>query len=51
VPGGENFVVSAGEGSNRLIVYRRDARTGALTPLKTYDCGKGPAWVFGVKFQ
>jgi 6-phosphogluconolactonase len=47
MPGGENFVVSAGEGSHRLIVYRRDAQTGALTPLKTYDCGKGPAWVTG----
>ena len=51
MPGGEKFVVSAGEGSHRLIVYRRDAQTGALTPLKTYDCGKGPGWVLGVKFD
>lgn len=51
MPGGENFVVAAGEGSHRLIVYRRDPRTGALTPLKTYDCGKGPAWVLGTKLQ
>ncbi|MEN3944055.1 lactonase family protein [Prosthecobacter sp. SYSU 5D2] len=51
VPGGENYVISAGEGSNRLIVFRRDAKTGALTPLKTYDCGKGPAWVTAVKFD
>jgi 6-phosphogluconolactonase len=51
MPGGENFVVSAGEGSNRLIVYRRDAASGALSPLKTYDCGKKPAWVLGVKFD
>jgi 6-phosphogluconolactonase len=50
MPGGEKYVVSAGQGSNRLIVYRRDASTGALTPLKTYECGKGPAWVTGVKF-
>jgi hypothetical protein len=27
------------------------AITGALTPLKTYDCGKSPAWVLGVKFD
>ncbi len=51
VPGGEKHVVSAGEGSHRLIVYRRDAKTGALTPLKTYDCGKSPAWVLAVKFE
>ena len=50
MPGGENYVISAGEGSHRLIVFRRDAKTGSLTPLKTYDCGKGPAWVMGVKF-
>ena len=47
---GEKFVVAAGQGSNRLIVYRRNASTGALTPLKTYDSGKSPAWVLGVKF-
>lgn len=51
MPGGEKFVVSAGEGSHRLIVFRRDTGTGALTPLKTYDCGKGPAWVLGVKLD
>ncbi len=48
---GDRFVVAAGQGANRLIVYRRDAATGALTPLKTYDCGKSPAWVLGVKFD
>jgi len=46
-----NFVVSAGEGSHRLIVFRRNPQTGALTPLKTYDCGKGPSWTLGVKFE
>lgn len=51
VPGGEKYVVSAGQGSNKLIVYRRDSVSGALTPLKTYDCGKSPAWVLGVKFE
>jgi 6-phosphogluconolactonase len=50
VPGG-GFVVSAGEGSHKLIVYRRNAETGALIPLKTYECGKGPAWVTSVKFD
>ena len=48
---GDGFVVSAGEGSHRLIVFRRHAATGALTPLKTYDCGKGPAWVMSVKLN
>lgn len=48
---GDTFVISAGEGSHRLIVYRRNAETGALTPLKTYDCGKGPAWVTSVKLD
>lgn len=46
---GDQFVVSAGEGSHKLIVFRRNAETGALTPLKSYDCGKGPAWVMSVK--
>ncbi|MBE7494886.1 MAG: lactonase family protein [Verrucomicrobiaceae bacterium] len=48
---GDQFLVSAGEGSHRLIVFRRHAGTGALTPLKSYDCGKGPAWVTSVKFD
>ncbi len=48
---GDPFVVSAGEGSHKLIVFRRNAETGALTPLKTYECGKGPAWVMSVKFD
>lgn len=47
---GDQFVVSAGEGSDRLIVFRRNPDNGTLTPLKTYDCGKGPAWVMSVKF-
>ncbi len=48
---GDQFVVSAGEGSHKLIVFRRDAQTGALTPLKTYDSGKGPAWVMSLKLN
>jgi 6-phosphogluconolactonase (cycloisomerase 2 family) len=48
---GDQFVVSAGEGSHKLIVFRRHAESGALSPLKTYDCGKGPAWVMSVKFN
>lgn len=51
MPGGEKFVVSAGQDSNRLIVYRRDTSTGGLIPLKTYDCGKSPAWVLGVELS
>ena len=48
---GDQFVVSAGEGSHKLIVFRRDAQNGTLTPLKTYDCGKGPAWVTSMKLN
>jgi len=48
---GDQFIVSAGEGSHKLIVFRRDAETGALAPLKSYDCGKGPAWVMSVKMD
>jgi 6-phosphogluconolactonase (cycloisomerase 2 family) len=48
---GDQFIVSAGEGSHKLIVFRRNIETGALTPHKTYDCGKDPAWVMGVKFD
>ena len=36
---------------HKLNVFHRNAETGALTPLKTYDCGKGPAWVMSVKFD
>lgn len=49
MPGGEQFVVSAGYTTNRLMVFRRDAASGALTPLKAYDCGQGPVSVAGVK--
>lgn len=51
MPGGEKFLVAAGQGSDRLIVYRRDPTNGTLTRLKTYDCGKNPAWVLGVKLD
>lgn len=51
IPGGEKFLVAAGQGSAKLVVYRRDAKTGALKALKTYDCGKSPAWVMGVKLD
>jgi len=50
IPGGGNYLVAAGQGSDTLIVYRRDPENGTLTPLKTYPCGKSPAWVLGVKF-
>jgi 6-phosphogluconolactonase len=46
---GDKFVISAGEGSHALIVYRRDSATGLLTPLKTYECGKGPAWITSIE--
>ncbi|HPA17197.1 MAG TPA: beta-propeller fold lactonase family protein [Verrucomicrobiae bacterium] len=51
MPGGDDFVVSAGEGSHRLIVYRRDRQSGALMPIRAYDCGKAPAWVLDARFE
>ncbi len=50
IPGGEKFLVAAGQGNNQLAVYRRDPATGTLTKLKTYPCGKSPAWVVGINF-
>lgn len=47
----QSLVVAAGQRSNTLIVYRRDPETGELSPLKTYECGKGPAWVLGVELK
>jgi len=51
ITGGEKFLVAAGQGSAKLVVYRRNAKNGALKPLKTYDCGRSPAWVMGVKLD
>jgi 6-phosphogluconolactonase len=47
--GNEEFLVAAGQKSNTLIVYRRDAETGALTALETIESGQGPAWVVGLE--
>jgi 6-phosphogluconolactonase len=44
------FLFAAGQGSDRLATYRIEA-DGKLTPLKTYDVGKGPAWVLAVKLE
>ncbi|HQZ27989.1 MAG TPA: lactonase family protein [Verrucomicrobiales bacterium] len=46
---GEKYLVVAGQGEGRIALYRRDAGSGALTPLQTLDCGKSPAWVMGVE--
>lgn len=48
-PGGQ-FLFAAGQGSDRLAAYRIEA-DGKLTPLKTYDVGKSPAWVLAVKLE
>jgi 6-phosphogluconolactonase len=42
------FLVAAGQGSGRLASYRV-AADGKLQPLKTYEVGKGPAWVLILK--
>lgn len=46
---GDAYVVSAGEGSDTLIVYRRDSESGKLSPLKVHPCGKGPAWITSLR--
>ena len=43
------FVLGAGEGSGKLIVYRVDLDSGKLTPLQTYEVGKSLTWVQTVK--
>ena len=48
MPGG-NFMVVAGQGEGRLVLYRRDKETGALSEVQRLDCGKSPAWVMGMK--
>lgn len=44
------FVFSCGQASGKMIAYRLDSATGKLNPLKTYDVGKGPAWVLVLRF-
>jgi 6-phosphogluconolactonase len=44
------FLFAAGQASDRLAAYRIEA-DGRLTPLKTYDVGKGPAWVLAVELK
>ncbi|MEM8952695.1 MAG: lactonase family protein [Verrucomicrobiota bacterium] len=46
--GNEEFVVAAGQRSDTLTVYRRDAATGVLTKIETIPSGGGPAWVLAV---
>lgn len=46
---GEKFMVVAGQGEGRLVLYRRDTQTGGLSQVQTLDCGKSPAWVLGLR--
>ncbi|HQW30602.1 MAG TPA: lactonase family protein [Verrucomicrobiales bacterium] len=46
---GEKFMVVAGQGEGRLVLYRRDTETGGLSEVQRIDCGKSPAWVMGMK--
>lgn len=48
MPGGK-FLVVAGQGEGRLVLYGRDLVTGALTELERLDCGKSPVWVMGMR--
>ena len=40
-----NYVYSAGQGSGRLVSFRRDADSGALETLGHYDVGDSPLWI------
>jgi 6-phosphogluconolactonase len=44
-----HFLLSAGEGSGKLAVYRIAPETGRLTRLHTYDMGKSLTWVLAVR--
>jgi len=48
LPPDEAFVVAAGQGSNRLALFRRDAESGRLTRVATVECGESPAWVTAI---
>jgi 6-phosphogluconolactonase len=48
LPGGR-FMVVAGQGEGRLVLYRRDTETGALRELEKLNCGKSPVWVTGMR--
>ena len=48
LPGGK-FLVVAGQGEGRLVLYRRDTETGALHELERLACGKSPVWVTGLR--
>ena len=49
IPGGEEFLVSAGQGDGTLTVYRRDAETGKLSEVQKITGGGGPGWVLGLE--
>ncbi|VAY02446.1 6-phosphogluconolactonase [Arsenophonus endosymbiont of Aleurodicus dispersus] len=40
-----NFLLSAGQKSNHIAVYKINEVTGALQVLKRYPVGKGPMWI------
>ncbi len=40
-----NFLLSAGQQSGRVALYRRDAASGALALLGTYPVGASPLWI------
>ena len=43
------YLYAAGESSGKLAAYRIDAKTGDLTRFASYEVGKMPWWVMGVK--
>ena len=44
------YLLSAGEGTGRLVVSEVDPATGRLTRRHSYDVGKSLTWVRAVKF-
>jgi len=48
MPGGE-FMVVAGQGEGRLVLYRRNVTSGSLNELERLECGKSPVWVMGLR--
>jgi 6-phosphogluconolactonase len=49
IPGGEEFLVAAGQGDGTLTTYRRNAKTGRLTEIQKVTGGDGPGWVLGLE--
>ena len=45
------FILSAGQGSGRLVTYKIDHGSGALAEMENFEVGKNPLWIQFVEKQ